>query len=171
MDQQRGCLARSVKRWVVSFAKKISLPKTSRKTEKTINWWSKAIVLLDTKNHCSSYRKTHGIKIWSYNSVFFSKKNAFDHQCGLPWASPQLRSHPWRPGMPHPNSRYARVVVWAVVAIWLETYCWLVANTYWLCLAMPGWHRAFVWKMVEDGWKKMSSLFKSRVHRQCWCGV
>lgn len=40
--------------------------------------------------------------------------------------------------MPHPNSRYARVVVWAVVAIWLETYCWLVANTYWLCLAMPG---------------------------------
>jgi hypothetical protein len=25
--------------------------------------------------------------------------------------------------------------------------------------------------MVEDGWKKMSSLFKSRVHRQCWCGV
>eukprot|EP00435_Cladocopium_sp_Y103_P047936 s1335_g14.t1 len=40
--------------------------------------------------------------------------------------------------MPHPPSRYARVVVWAVVAIWMETYCWLVANTYWLCLPMPG---------------------------------
>ena len=40
--------------------------------------------------------------------------------------------------MPHPPSRYARVVVWAVVAIWLETYCWLVANTYWQCHAMPG---------------------------------
>ena len=57
--------------------------------------------------------------------------------------------------MPHPPSRYARVVVWAVVAIWLETYCWLVANTYWLCLAMPG---AFVW-MAEDNFqlRKLSS--------------
>lgn len=39
--------------------------------------------------------------------------------------------------LPHPPSRYARAVIWAIVAIWMETFCWLVANTYWLCLAEP----------------------------------
>ena len=133
--------------------------------------WSKAIVLLDTKNHCSSYRKTHGIKIWSYNSVFFSKRKRFWSSMWSSMDKPVTSKSSLTPR--HASSKLALCSRGGVGGgRHLVGNLLLVSGKH--LLAMPcnaRWHRAFVWKMVEDGWKKMSSLFKSRVHRQCWCGV